>query len=1019
VDEPERYRYPAFISYTAAEVDRAWAEWLHEALETYRVPGSLVGEGFPERIGQAFLDQRELEASPDLSDQLRQALWESKWLIVVCSPRAPQSLWVALEVESFAAWERHQRMLALLIEGEPRIAFPQGIVRLRRMGSGRDIAFEHILPHAASVVPRQDKTETELKHDALLRLLAPILGVDFDRLADREEQRRRKETSVAYFHAMTRRRGVPHGIGRLTEDEVSHRHASYRFESRDGLVTSVKRVDSRGLPREDDDGHSQWDVSYRSNGSVESVDVRNRYGETRLRESYSRDQSTVDFLHDDDSARAQPFSGGFGLRDKDKRGLSDGSAEILRHRVAYDQNGFVARKLYYRNSYNVPVRDALGNYGEAFSVEETGVVIRRVYLDADGGTIVQRNGVAVLEGEYDARGRHLTTRYLDVNGQPIARSDGCAIVRISYDDYGNVREWRNFTSTDQPCFDEHGVHGVRNTFATAGDIVTTEYLGTDGSVGHCRDGYATEVWRYDEEGRPIEVRHLDEVGQLTLHKNGYARVEIRRFEKDLVTEESCFGLDGEPTLHKDGYAKLVTRRDARGNVIATSYFDAAGMPTPDDRGAVHSTFLHDERGRLVARAHFDASDAPCVIVDGYAKECGKYDERGNLVEVAFFDPDGKPTSNRYGAARQTWRYDERGLLVEVAWLDAGGLPVSHRDGGVRMTFRYDDRGNRVETACYAADGSLTPGITHGAARVTERYDHRGNCIEMCFFGADGLPNKDRGYAKLTMTSDERGNALEERYFDVSSRPILNPRMGAAAQLFRYDELGNQVELRLLGVDEEPIFGTPGAAIVRWQIDRRGRPIAESYCDAQGAPIAGANGYASFTTEYDSRGYIARQRVFDANGKPVLMKPERYSEVRYRYDAFGRMVEKRGFLPDGSRSVDEEGCSSLLAKYDARGNVIEVLRLGPDDAPTTAVLGYATARTTYDTRSNGVGIAYFGAEGQPVERRGGYHRAERDFDNSGRVLGTRYYDVDGRETTPPESDKWELLQPEDRVRADPR
>lgn len=35
------YKYWAFINYT--HQDKAWADWLHERLETYRIPNRLVG----------------------------------------------------------------------------------------------------------------------------------------------------------------------------------------------------------------------------------------------------------------------------------------------------------------------------------------------------------------------------------------------------------------------------------------------------------------------------------------------------------------------------------------------------------------------------------------------------------------------------------------------------------------------------------------------------------------------------------------------------------------------------------------------------------------------------------------------------------------------------------------------------------------------------------------------------------------------------------------------------------------
>jgi hypothetical protein len=65
-DDHMRYLYDIFISYRHTEKDRAWAKWLLESLETYKVPKSLQKKGFPARIGKAFRDEDELPTSADL-----------------------------------------------------------------------------------------------------------------------------------------------------------------------------------------------------------------------------------------------------------------------------------------------------------------------------------------------------------------------------------------------------------------------------------------------------------------------------------------------------------------------------------------------------------------------------------------------------------------------------------------------------------------------------------------------------------------------------------------------------------------------------------------------------------------------------------------------------------------------------------------------------------------------------------------------------------------------------------------
>ena len=120
-------RYGAFISYRHTALDRQWAKWLHSKLETYRVPKHLVASGAPGRVGRVFRDEEELSASADLSQRIDEALADTRFLIVVCSPRTPESRWVNEEVKRFQAQGRAERLFALLIEGEPGQSFPPAL----------------------------------------------------------------------------------------------------------------------------------------------------------------------------------------------------------------------------------------------------------------------------------------------------------------------------------------------------------------------------------------------------------------------------------------------------------------------------------------------------------------------------------------------------------------------------------------------------------------------------------------------------------------------------------------------------------------------------------------------------------------------------------------------------------------------------------------------------------------------------------------------------------------------------
>ncbi len=125
-------RYAAFISYRHKPRDRAWALRIMRELETYRTPKALRAEAFPDRIGTLFRDEDEIPASSDLSDQIKEALRRSDFLIVVCSPDTPDSRWVRREIELFQEMGKGDRILPLLIAGEPEESFPPEL--RRRLG---------------------------------------------------------------------------------------------------------------------------------------------------------------------------------------------------------------------------------------------------------------------------------------------------------------------------------------------------------------------------------------------------------------------------------------------------------------------------------------------------------------------------------------------------------------------------------------------------------------------------------------------------------------------------------------------------------------------------------------------------------------------------------------------------------------------------------------------------------------------------------------------------------------------
>jgi len=195
-------RFRAFISYS--HQDELWAQWLHKALESYRVPRKLVGQTtaagvIPERLAPIFRDRDELPSATDLNRKVNEALGESANLIVVCSPRSATSRWVNEEVLAFKRLGRADRIFCLIVDGEPNATDLPG--RATEESFSPALRFE-IGPDGQ---PTQQRTEPiaadaragkDGKANAKLKLIAGMLDVGFDTLKQRELHRRNRRMAA-------------------------------------------------------------------------------------------------------------------------------------------------------------------------------------------------------------------------------------------------------------------------------------------------------------------------------------------------------------------------------------------------------------------------------------------------------------------------------------------------------------------------------------------------------------------------------------------------------------------------------------------------------------------------------------------------------------------------------------------------------------------------------------------------------------------------------------------------------
>jgi tetratricopeptide (TPR) repeat protein len=142
-----------------------------------------------------FRDRDELPTASNLGDAINDALAGSAFLIVICSPDAARSRWVEQEIRTFKQLHGEDRILCLIVDGEPNAGdkpehrqiecFPAAL--RFRMGADGELTQDRTEPIAADV-----RAGNDTKADAKLKLAAGLLGVGFDDLKQREQQRKQK-----------------------------------------------------------------------------------------------------------------------------------------------------------------------------------------------------------------------------------------------------------------------------------------------------------------------------------------------------------------------------------------------------------------------------------------------------------------------------------------------------------------------------------------------------------------------------------------------------------------------------------------------------------------------------------------------------------------------------------------------------------------------------------------------------------------------------------------------------------
>lgn len=185
--------YNAFISYRHHPEDIRVATEIHRALEHYRIPKAVRKN--QKGSLRLFRDKDELPITSNLSDDIFRALENSDFLIVICSTHTKESIWVQREIETFLKTHTYDKVLSVLVDGEPYDTIPE-ILQYR----------EEVNPDTGEVkrVPIEPLScdwrvgKKAAYREELPRLAAALLHCGYDELRQRQRQYKMRRM-IAFF----------------------------------------------------------------------------------------------------------------------------------------------------------------------------------------------------------------------------------------------------------------------------------------------------------------------------------------------------------------------------------------------------------------------------------------------------------------------------------------------------------------------------------------------------------------------------------------------------------------------------------------------------------------------------------------------------------------------------------------------------------------------------------------------------------------------------------------------------
>ncbi len=783
-------------------------------------------------------------------------------------------------------------------------------------------------------------------------------------------------TKVYYYKDYAEYWDVPHGIGRLSSNDVAHREQSYKFEYNRHKLRRVSLVNSKGkVIGHTDTEHmnsrySDVQYFYTDNGKIDYTIISDQNGRILFKMDYDDNLKTATFRQNDEFGTEMNLFANTNVLYKNGSSVTDEKSRISRYLLSYDDDGLLTERRYV-GLQNVAAGDKDNIYGSRYKYDEKGRKIEEAFIGADGNITSNSDGMAIREYTYDDNNNWSSVTYLNTEREGSHDGNNCSLVKLGYDKYGNRISEMYYSLEGNPSIrTDCNVSGFRYEIDDHGNRTAQICIGVDGNLAYCNYGFVKQVDKHNDDGFIIERVYLDENDNPVMYSNdgeNYSKFKMTPSETGLPLELSYFDENDMPMEQSNGVFRIVNSFDNIGNLEQQKVYDKEDQPTLAD-GFFHERKLeHDEFNNLVRESYFDIEGEPATDDGTISTYLMDYNRQGAVTKITFLGKDNQPTLGSNLFAGYTLEYDELGNQKICQYFNTEEKPTMSAFGYSKVEYIYDPKTNFLtEIKDYNIAGKLVLDIHQG-------YDSRGNIIKS-YTLVDGKL-KDGTFVDHT-EYDVNNRQVAQWITDLGDKKINHPGASYSTVKNEYDNMGNCVVTtnwradgtpgtdaqkthrrvrefdsmnRVVaefnfGVDGKPLSGTEVNPEGRVKYDQWGNVSEISCYDGYGHPRLSSDGYFAQKTEYDRRGNIVRQEYVGVDGKPIMNKSTGYARVENSYDNHGNMLEAKYY--------DTNNCIRIEKwKYNDKNRMTE--QRVCDEKGNLSDKYYGVARLTVEYDNTGI------------------------------------------------------------------